>query len=282
MKLTKAPIGMFDSGLGGLTLLKEVRSLLPREDIIYFGDLIHVPYGDRSLEEIEIFANDIISWLRFCGVKAILIACNTSSAILLDKTFNGITVQNLIPSGISAALEVTRNYKIGMIANPGTCASGAHESTLMKENQHAEFFAMPCPKLVPLIESGEFNGQMMDEALSEYLPPLIRNGIDTLILGCTHYPLAFNAIRRNLPASIAIVDPAQETVLSLRQKLMRQNLVRREPGIPRYEFVTSSYKDDFKNIVMNYLGLQELDYRVVNLWQTEHTIETQSQTFNAI
>ncbi|MBU1023159.1 glutamate racemase [bacterium] len=272
MKVTKnAPIGLFDSGLGGLTLLKEVRALLPREDVIYFGDLAHVPYGNRSLEEIEGFALNIIAYLKSRSVKAILIACNTSSSVLLNRPFADIPiVQNLIPVAVSGALELSKNRKIGMIANPGTCASGMHERVLRKENPRAEFYAMPCPKLVPLIESGHLDDAEMDNALEEYLAPLVKKGIDTLIMGCTHYPLAFNAIRRHLPSRVAIMDPASEAVLSLREKLTRQNLVRQEAGVPEYEFITSAYRSDFKATVEEYISIQNAETKVINLWQTEH------------
>jgi len=273
MKTIKnAPIGLFDSGLGGLTLLKEVRSFLPREDVIYFGDLAHVPYGDRSLEEIEGFALDIISYLTSRNVKAIIIACNTSSSVLLDREFpESMIIQNLIPSAISGALEVCVNGKIGMIANPGTCASGAHEKVLKQANPSVEFHAMPCPKLVPLIESGHLDDSEMDEALAEYLPPLVDAGIDALIMGCTHYPLAFNAIRRHLPASIAIVDPAQESVLALRNTLLQQNLVRNDNGKPEYEFITSAHRDDFQTTVEDYMSIQHAHTHTLNLWQSEHS-----------
>ncbi len=287
MKFTKnAPIGLFDSGLGGLTLLKEVRSFLPREDVIYFGDLAHVPYGDRSLEEIEGFALGIISYLKSRNVKAILIACNTSSSILLDRAFpESMIVQNLIPSAISGALDISVNRKIGMIANPGTCESGAHERVLKQaqpgqaqsglsqpglSNPNVEFHSMPCPKLVPLIESGHLDDSEMDIALNEYLPPLVDAGIDTLIMGCTHYPLAFNAIRRHLPSRIAIVDPAEESVLALRDTLLHKNLVRNDMGIPEYEFITSAHRDDFKTTVEDYMSIHHANTHVLNLWQSEH------------
>jgi len=268
-----APIGLFDSGLGGLTLLREVRSFLPREDIIYFADFAHVPYGERSLEEIEGFALDIIAYLRSRGVKAVIIACNTSSAVLLERLFaDGIIVQNLIPAAVRGALDVSSNSRIGMIANPGTVASGAHEKMLHKLNPRAELHAMPCPKLVPLIESGMIDGPEMDEALEEYIPPLVKKGIDALIMGCTHYPLAYNAIRHHLPSRIAIVDPAQEAVISARERLAKNELTTREPGFPKYEFVISAPKPGFSGIVENYLGIQGVHPRILNLWQTEHMV----------
>ncbi len=298
MKTIKnAPIGLFDSGLGGLTLLKEVRSFLPREDVIYFGDLAHVPYGDRSLEEIEGFALDIISYLNSRNVKAIIIACNTSSSVLLNREFpESMIVQNLIPSAISGALDISANGKIGMIANPGTCVSGAHERVLKQaqpgqaqpgqaqpgqSNPSVEFHSMPCPKLVPLIESGHLDDSEMDAALNEYLPPLVDAGIDALIMGCTHYPLAFNAIRRHLPASIAIVDPAQESVLALRNTLLQKNLVRNDNGKPEYEFITSAYRDDFKTTVEDYMSIQHANTHVLNLWQSEHMAASAVQQSNS-
>lgn len=273
MNLKNAPIGLFDSGLGGLTLLKEVRRYLPCEDIIYFGDLAHVPYGDRTLEEIEIFAHDIMGYLIKRGVKAILIACNTSSSVLLGKPLRGLTVQNLIPSAIAGALEVTKNHRIGMIANPGTCASKSHENELMRISPGSEFFAMPCPRLVPLIESGKLNGSLMSDTLDEYIPPLLGKGIDTLIMGCTHYPLAINAIRKKLSGNVTIVDPAEEAVLELRQKLVRKKLIRQIGGVPKYEFVTSAYRDDFESTVGEYLGVRDFKYHTANLWQTGHTFQ---------
>lgn len=268
-----SPIGLFDSGLGGLTILKEVRSYLPREDIIYFADFAHVPYGDRPLEEIEGYALDIIAYLKSRNVKAIIIACNTSSSVLLDRMFGeGLIIQNLIPAAVKGALDVSSRRRIGMIANPGTVASRAHERMLHKLNPRAEFFAMPCPKLVPLIESGHFDDDEMEHALDEYLPPLVKKGIDVLILGCTHYPLACNAIRRHLPNRIAIVDPAEEAVLAAREKLMKLELTRREPGCPDYEFLTSAPKIGFNSYVERYLGIQNVHAKVLNLWQIGHMV----------
>lgn len=280
---SNSPIGLFDSGLGGLTLLREVRACLPREDAIYFGDLAHMPYGDRSLEEIEIFATNIISYLIERGVKAIVIACNTSSSVLLDRPMNtSVIVENLIPTAVKGAIDATRNKRIGMIANPGTCASKAHETVLKKMDPLAEFFAMPCPKLVPLIEAGKLDDDDMNQALEEYLPPLVKKNIDTLIMGCTHYPLAFNAIRRMLPSSVAIVDPAHEAAHELRRKLVETDLVRNEGGIPSYEFNLSAPRDNFQSFVENYLAVDNVITKVVNLWQTEHTAEPHAcQTGNS-
>lgn len=294
MKQTKdAAIGLFDSGLGGLTLLKEVRSFLPREDVIYFGDLLHVPYGDRSLQEIEGFALDIISYLKSRNVKAIIIACNMSSSVLLDKDFpESDIIQNLIPSAISGAIDITANGKIGMIANPGTCESGTHMRVLKQAQPGQaqpgqaqpdyEFHAMPCPKLVPLIESGHLDDSEMDAALNEYLPPLVDAGIDALIMGCTHYPLAFNAIRRHLPSRIAIVDPAQESVLALREILLKKDLVRNDTGVPDYEFITSSHRDDFQTTVEDYMSIQHANTHTLNLWQSEHGIASPVQQSKTI
>jgi len=277
-----APIGLFDSGLGGLTLLREVRSYLPREDIIYFADFAHVPYGERSLEEIEGYALDIIAYLRSRGVKAVIIACNTSSAVLLDRLFgDGIIVQNLIPAAVKGALDVTRTCRIGMIANPGTTASGAHERMLHKLNPGAELYAMSCPKLVPLIEAGMIDGSEMDEALEEYIPPLVKKGIDALIMGCTHYPLAYNSIRHHLPSRIAIVDPAEEAVISARERLAKSELTTHEPGCPKYEFVISAPKPGFSRIVENYLGIQGVHPGILNLWQTEHMVGSGAGEFEA-
>jgi len=279
MKTDKnSPIGLFDSGLGGLTILKEIRSFLPREDIIYYADFVHVPYGDRQLEEIEGYALDIIAYLKSRGVKAIIIACNTSSSVLLDRLFgDNIVIQNLIPPALKGALDVSSNGRIGMIANPATVASKAHERMLRKLTPRAELVSIPCPRLVPLIEAGHIDGDEIDEALDEYLSPLVKKGIDSLILGCTHYPLAYHAIRRHLPSRVTIVDPAEEAVMSMREKLMKLGMTRREAGYPDYEFVASAPKIGFNQYVEDYLGMQDVHSKVLNLWQTAHIVESSSR-----
>ncbi|BBB90003.1 MAG TPA: glutamate racemase [Methylomusa anaerophila] len=217
-----APIGVFDSGLGGLTVVKEMLNLLPGEDIIYFGDTARTPYGSRPPAEIIMFMHEILRFFTVQKVKMAVFACNTMTALGLEeakRTYSFFTVG--VNTGVKAALKVTRSKQIGVIATQATVASGYHGRSIRRIDAGAAIFPQACPKFVPLIEQGKLDGAEVEAAVAEYLVPLKEAGIDSLILGCTHYPFISPIITRVLGTSVSLVDPARETVVDARDLLAK-------------------------------------------------------------
>ncbi|MBC7082537.1 MAG: glutamate racemase [Firmicutes bacterium] len=208
------PIGIFDSGVGGLTVVREVWRRLPNERVLYFGDTARVPYGGRPAFEIEGFARQIISYLQRRGAKFVIVACNTTSALALDtveREFH-LPLVGMLRPGARAAARATRTGRIGVIATEGTARSGAYERAIKELMPGAEVLSKGCPLLVPFIEDGRAHSPEAMDALRDYLAPLLERDIDTLVLGCTHYPFLEDEIRRVVGPDVAIVDPAGETV----------------------------------------------------------------------
>lgn len=239
----KAPIGVFDSGLGGLTALKALQTELPNEDYIYFGDTARVPYGGRDKETLSRFAADNIALLRSFNVKAILVACGTISSVLLEgiKEDYPIALVGVIESAAAAAAAATQSGKIGIWGTAASIGSGAYARRLAALG-YDNTIAVPCPKLVPLIESGRTSAEdpMVRQALEEYLEPILKSGADTLILGCTHYPLLAEAIREIAGDELQLIDSGKESVVTLRAALEEADLLNeQEQGSSRY-FVSGS------------------------------------------
>ncbi|MEY2407853.1 MAG: glutamate racemase [Verrucomicrobiota bacterium] len=236
------PIGIFDSGVGGLTVVRQVHLALPAEDIIYLGDTARVPYGTKSPRTIVRFACEDAAFLIQKNVKALIVACNSASASALpalEKHFQ-VPIFGVIQPGIAAALELTRSHRIGVIATAATIRSGAYERGLRARCRSARVFGRACPLLVPLVEEGWTDHRVTREVLREYLAPLRRERIDTLILGCTHYPLLKSAIRALLGDGVALVDSAATCARFVRDHLGQSNLLcenRRRAGVIR-PFVT--------------------------------------------
>jgi glutamate racemase len=217
-----APIGIFDSGIGGLTVVKEVRRLLPHEHIIYFGDTARTPYGSRSPVQIVEFMHQILSFFESQKVKMAIFACNTMTALGFEEARRRypflLTAMN---TGVEQALKVSRNKQIGVIATQATIASGSHGKVIKDMRPDAAIYPQACPKLVPLIENEIIEGAKVDEAVLEYLEPMKSGHMDTLILGCTHYPFIDQAIRHVVGPEVQIVDPAQDTALTAYELLVR-------------------------------------------------------------
>ena len=252
----KAPIGVFDSGLGGLTALKALQEELPNEDYIYFGDTARVPYGGRDKETLARFAADNIALLRSYDVKAILVACGTISSVLLEgiKEEYPIALVGVIESAAAAAGAATRNGKIGIWGTAASIGSGAYARRLAALG-YADTVAVPCPKLVPLIESGRTSAEdpMVRQALEEYLEPVLKSGADTLILGCTHYPLLAEAIRAVAGEELVLIDSGKESVVTLRAALEEADLLNeQEQGNTRY--IVSGSPEDFARQGGAFLG----------------------------
>ncbi|MEO6054990.1 MAG: glutamate racemase [Chthoniobacterales bacterium] len=218
------PIGVFDSGVGGLTVVSAIRNLLPSENIFYLGDTARVPYGGKSGETIERYSIEISDLLLAEQAKVIVVACNTASALGLPRLKERLKVPVLgvITPGAQAAVRATKNGIVGVIGTRATIASGAYERAIHECNPDIKVIRRPCPLLVPLIEESLLEDALTDQFLQRYLEPLIREGIDTLVLGCTHYPLLKEAIQRVAGNAITLVDSAENCAIAVRE-LLAQN-----------------------------------------------------------
>jgi glutamate racemase len=215
------PIGVFDSGIGGLTVAAALMKHLPSEMIFYIGDTARVPYGGKSRKTVERYSIEIGGLLLAEQAKMIVVACNTASALAVPrmKELFKVPVQGVVTPGAKAALRVTRNGRIGVIGTRATIASGAYEHAIHAIDRNAKVFSEACPLLVPLIEEGMFDDPITDQVIDRYLAPLFAEDIDTLVLGCTHYPLAREAIARAAGDRIELVDSAENCALAVKALL---------------------------------------------------------------
>ncbi len=212
-------VGLFDSGLGGLTVLRQVRALYPQTTCLYLGDTARVPYGQRSTQEIRAIAAEVVHWLRQQEVGVLLMACNTSNALALDvaEAEAGVPVLGLIDS---VAAEIA-GARVGILATPATAASGAYRRAIQACQPATEVLEVGCPAFVPLIEAGDLEAPELRLAAQAYLSPLLEAGVDTIVLGCTHYPLLAPLLGSLLPAGVGLVDPALATARRLGPLLER-------------------------------------------------------------
>ena len=246
ISIDERPIGIFDSGVGGLTVVKEVINVLPKENIIYFGDTARVPYGSKSRELVYKFSCQIIKFLKEKNVKAIIIACNTVSSNCyedLKKEFSDIPIIEVLKPGVTSALKVTKNKKIGVIGTEATIRSGQYERKLKEALEGVEVYSKPCPLFVPLAEEGVIDSKITIDVAKIYLQDLIRYKIDSLILGCTHYPLLKNSIKKVMGDNVNIVDPAFETAIKMKKYLKDNNMYNIKGG--NHKFYVSDKNDKF-------------------------------------
>lgn len=228
--IKERPIGIFDSGVGGLTVVKEIRKLLPSENIVYVGDTLRCPYGPRPLEEVKYFAFEISDYLVAQNVKALVVACNTASAAALPeikKRHSNLPVLGVVKPGARAALSYSKNKIIGVIGTVGTISSGAYEKAIKQIEPETVVISKATPELVDFIEKGETEGPKIKKVAADYLENLLNKGIDTLILGCTHYPLIADMIREIVGESVTVVSSAEETSKDLSALLDKLNLKRK-------------------------------------------------------
>lgn len=249
------PIGVFDSGLGGLTVVKAIRKELPGEKLVYFGDTARIPYGTKSPETIVRYARQVIRFfLKEEKVKCVVVACNTSSAWALEtvrKEFP-IPVLGVIDPGAYAAVSATRNGRIGVIGTEGTVASGAYVRAIHKIFPKATVHSKACPLFVPLVEEGKLTGPVTEAVAREYLKPLLKAKIDTLVLGCTHYPLLKRTLAKVVGKGVRIVDSAEETAKSLHRNLEMHGVPMNGQGGCHYYVSDLSRK--FKEQAQRFLG----------------------------
>lgn len=265
-----APVGVFDSGVGGLTVAREIMRQIPEERIIYFGDTARVPYGSKSKDTIVRYSRQIIRFLRTQNVKAIVIACNTASAFALEtvQAESDIPVIGVINAGARAAVKATRNGKIGVIGTEGTVGSGIYTEVMKQLRPDIEVTAKSCPLFVPLVEEGLFHDSVTDEIASRYLNVLKRKYIDTLVLGCTHYPLLRSTLRRLMGDEVTLVNPAYETAIELKELLESQGL-KRDPAAAmdgeKYQFFVSDLAEKFTDFATAILPNEVKETKKINI-----------------
>ena len=250
------PIGVFDSGLGGLTAARRLISLMPNENIIYFGDTGRVPYGTRSRDTIFRYATQDVNFLRTFDLKAIVIACGTVSSIALDTLQEDLPIFGVVVPTAQKAVQVTRNHRIGIIATPATIRTGAYERIIRKENPDVTLIAKPCSLFVPLVEAGRTRpGDVVIETIvSEYLQPLKDAGVDTLVLGCTHYPLLTDVIGNFMGPEVRLLDSGAEVAEQLTGYLDRHDLRADANRVGQYRWYVSDSVESFHDLASIFLG----------------------------
>ena len=250
------PIGVFDSGLGGLTAVSSLWRILPEEDLIYFGDTARVPYGGRSPETILKYARQDVRFLRSFDLKAILIACGTVTTTSLTtlQAENDLPMVGVVEPTCQRAVLVTKNKRVGMIATAASVRSGAYEATLRRLDPEITVICRACPLLVPLVENGRYQpGDAVIETVArEYLEPLRQEGLDVLILGCTHYPLLTDIIREIMGPEVSLVNAGAESVHTLRDALARRQLLAPE-GTGQALLCTSDRPEGFGQMARRFL-----------------------------
>lgn len=267
-----APIGVFDSGVGGLTVVREIMRQIPNEKIVYFGDTARVPYGSKSKDTITRYSRQIVRFLQSQEVKAIVVACNTASAYALSELEKEVDIPiiGVVKPGAKVAAEATKNGKIGVIATEGTISSGIYSSYIKEIKKDAKVIGKACPLFVPLVEEGLWEDPVTDEIARRYLTEFTQQDkdIDTLILGCTHYPLIRSTLGRIAGEKVTLVNPAYETARELKELLDEKDLLNdRELGLGdnRYQFYVSDKADKFQNFANSIIKYGILSAKVVNI-----------------
>jgi glutamate racemase len=264
--MNAAPLGVFDSGIGGLTVARALFERLPRESIIYFGDTARVPYGPKSPDTVRRYSGEILAYLLQRGVKAVVVACNTSTAHALGylQEHSPVPVVGVIEPGARAAVGATRTGTIGVIGTAGTIASGAYERAIKVLRPDARVHGQPCPLFVPLVEEGWFDHPAADLIAREYLEPLKRAQVDVLVLGCTHYPLLKPLLARVMGPEVKLVDSAEETATVVARELDRLDLTS-QGGSHDHRFVVSDDEQHFRKVGQLFLGEKLKQVEVVPL-----------------
>ena len=258
------PIGIFDSGVGGLTVARAILDLLPQEPVLYLGDGARFPYGPRPLEEIRRFALEIAEDLVRRDVKMIVVACNSVEVAAISEVTGaaGVPVIGVIDPGVRAAVRATRNGRIGMIGTEATVRSGAYERAVAATGARVELFTRACPAFVEHVERGDTSSEELLALARGYLEPLRAAGVDTLILGCTHYPLLSGLISYVMGDGVVLVSSAEETAKDVYRALLQGGLRREDPGAPTHEWLTTGDPEAFRRLVRRFLGPDVHDVRV--------------------
>ena len=253
---SEAPVGIFDSGIGGLTVAHAVMQHLPRESVTYFGDTARVPYGPKSPETVRRYSLEIASFLVEQQVKTLVVACNTATAHALAALRESLTIPviGVIEPGARAAVRATRNGHVGVIGTAGTIKSGAYERALRALEPSLRITARACPLFVPIVEEGWVEHEAARLIAREYLAPLLREEVDTLVLGCTHYPLLKEVIADVLGPDVALIDSAEETARETALVLRDQCLTANGAVVPAHRFIASDDPLMFLQLGQRFLG----------------------------
>jgi glutamate racemase len=265
--MNSAPIGIFDSGIGGLTVARAVYERLPHESTIYFGDTARVPYGPKSPETVRRYSREILHWLLGQGVKAVVIACNTSTAHALEtlQQESPVPVIGVIEPGARAAAAASREGPIGVIGTAGTIASNAYTRAIQGARAGARVEQRPCPLFVPLVEEGWFEHPAAELIARDYLEPLRRAGVDALVLGCTHYPLLKPLLQRIMGPEVRLIDSGEETAAEVATALRATGLDAPSASAPRHRFAVSDDEARFRQVGSRFIGERLASAEVVPL-----------------
>ncbi len=265
-----SPIGVFDSGVGGLTVAREIMRQLPNERIVYFGDTARVPYGNKSKETVTRYSGQIVRFLEMQQVKAIVVACNTASAYALEdlEKESDSPMIGVVKPGARAALATTANKKIGVVGTEATISSGIYSRYIEEHDADVSVVGKACPLFVPLVEEGLWEDPVTDEIARRYLTELIDSGIDTLILGCTHYPMLRSTVGKIMGEGVTLVNPAYETARELKALLSERGLEsEHRPGLGTelYRFFVSDAADKFQRFANSILPYGILSAKVIRI-----------------
>ena len=268
--IKEAPIGVFDSGVGGLTVAREIMRQIPQERIVYFGDTARVPYGSKSTDTLIRYTRQIIRFLKTRGVKAIVVACNTASAVALEAVRDelDIPIIGVVRPGARVAVQATKNHKIGIIGTETTVNSGMYVKLIQQLDPQAQVIGKACPLFVPLVEEGWTKDPVTEEVARRYLADLQQSEIDTLILGCTHYPLLRHMVGEIMGDKVNLVNPAYETAVELRSLLEREGIANDGNHTVfdnPYEFFVSDAAEKFKIFANSILPCDVTSIKQINI-----------------
>lgn len=267
---SQRPIGMFDSGLGGLTVARAVIDLLPHEDLVYFGDTARFPYGPRPLEEVRGYALEITDLLVQEGVKLVVVACNSAESTAFYESTGRyeVPIVTVIEPGVKAAIAATRNRRVGMIGTAATVRSGAYDQAVARTRANITFESHACPAFVHFVEEGDTTSEKLLATAEEYLEPLKQASVDTLILGCTHYPLLSGVIQYVMGDDVVLISSAEATANEVYARLIDLDLIHRSDRDGERRFITSGGEEIFGELGRRFLGaeFQGVEHRP---WPTE-------------
>lgn len=264
--MSNRPIGLFDSGVGGLTVFKQLVELMPSENTVYFGDTARFPYGTKSKEEILKYSTQIINFLKTMEVKAVIIACNTVSSSCYNELKNmfDIPIIDIVSAGAIASINSTKNLKIGILATEATVKTGQYKKFLKNIKPAVEVFSVSCPEFAILAEKGLANSKHALKTAKKYILPLLEKEIDTLVLGCTHYPLLIETINQIVPKNISIVDPAVNLIKNTKDILNQKNILNLYNRYPKNQFFISKNSQNF-NSISNLIFNKQFDIKNINI-----------------
>ncbi|MCR5701289.1 MAG: glutamate racemase [Lachnospiraceae bacterium] len=261
------PIGVFDSGVGGLTVAREIMRQLPGENLVYFGDTARVPYGSKSKNTVLKYSKQIVRFLQTKKVKAIVVACNTASALALDDIAKEIDIPiiGVVKPGAKMAVETTKTGNVGVIGTASTVKSGIYNDYIRELNSDVTVVSKACPLFVPLVEEGLIEDRVTDDIVSRYLQEMKEYNVDVLVLGCTHYPLIRNAIKRFMGDEVQLVNPAFETAKDLKELLVKEGMLNKSGAKPSYEYYVSDGVESFMSFADSVLPVHVGDTQVIDI-----------------